>query len=215
MVTAWDIPANPLTDSFAGRLAAVEGHPLGIQAVTNTPAEVKQFAPGKMACANCHLNAGQRERSLPLVAVAGMFPEYNGGPAVSTASTIASSIASAQRERHWNGRRCVEGSRRGDAADADVERGARDRRVHHLARAWGDRWQNPAWRGQNTIPASHSFRSASWTNRKAKRFSRTLHELSWCGRAGVAVGDKSRPLWDPIPGTTEQAPLASTRLPGL
>ncbi len=30
-----------------------------------------------MSCNNCHLNGGQREKSLPLVGVVGMFPEYN------------------------------------------------------------------------------------------------------------------------------------------
>ena len=37
----------------------------------------RRFTGGGVACANCHLNAGQRERALPLVGVAGMFPEYN------------------------------------------------------------------------------------------------------------------------------------------
>src|SRR5207253_621675 len=49
----------------------------GYKLFTSTPSESKQFVPGKMACANCHLNAGQRERSLPIVGIAGMFPEYN------------------------------------------------------------------------------------------------------------------------------------------
>src|SRR5204863_546936 len=35
------------------------------------------FTGGQVSCANCHLNVGQRERALPLVGVAGMFPEYN------------------------------------------------------------------------------------------------------------------------------------------
>src|SRR5438034_9299460 len=49
----------------------------GFRLFTNTPHEAPQFAPSKMSCNNCHLNGGQRERSLPLVGVAGMFPEYN------------------------------------------------------------------------------------------------------------------------------------------
>jgi thiosulfate dehydrogenase len=41
-----------------------------------------------MTCANCHLNAGQRERSLPIVAVAAMFPEYNRRSGVYTLAGI-------------------------------------------------------------------------------------------------------------------------------
>ena len=49
----------------------------GFQIFTDTPGQVPHLAPGKMTCNNCHLNGGQRERSLPLVGIAGMFPEYN------------------------------------------------------------------------------------------------------------------------------------------
>ena len=43
----------------------------------DTSREAPQFTGGSVTCANCHLNAGQRERSLPVVGVVGMFPEYN------------------------------------------------------------------------------------------------------------------------------------------
>ena len=43
----------------------------------DTPREAPQLTGGKVSCINCHLNAGQRERALPIVGVAGMFPEYN------------------------------------------------------------------------------------------------------------------------------------------
>ena len=49
----------------------------GYRIFTNTPVEAKRFTPSKMSCNNCHANAGQRERALPLVGVAGQFPEYN------------------------------------------------------------------------------------------------------------------------------------------
>src|SRR5262249_13025017 len=49
----------------------------GFKLFTDTPHEAPQFTPSHMSCNNCHLNAGQRERSLPLEGVAGMFPEYN------------------------------------------------------------------------------------------------------------------------------------------
>jgi cytochrome c len=75
MVTTWDVPQNPLTDE------TLDGSPLsndirwGFKLFTNTPVEARRFTPSRMTCNNCHLNAGQRERSLPLVAVAARFPE--------------------------------------------------------------------------------------------------------------------------------------------
>src|SRR5690242_20452638 len=77
MVTAWDVPENPLTDASLDDSRLSKDIRWGYKLFTKTPTEAKRYVPGKMTCANCHLNAGQRERSLPLVAVAAMFPEYN------------------------------------------------------------------------------------------------------------------------------------------
>src|SRR5256712_9409520 len=77
MVTAWYVPKNPLTDRSLDNSKLSQDIKWGFRLFTNTPHEAPQFAPSKMSCNNCHLNAGQRERSLPLVGVAGMFPEYN------------------------------------------------------------------------------------------------------------------------------------------
>jgi thiosulfate dehydrogenase len=77
MVTAWDVPKNPLTDKSLDDSKLSREIKWGYRIFTNTPAEAPDFAPGKGSCNNCHLNGGQRERSLPLVAIAGQFPEYN------------------------------------------------------------------------------------------------------------------------------------------
>src|SRR6185295_6990237 len=77
MVTAWDFPKNPLTDSSLDDSKLSKDIKWGYEIFTNTPGEAARFAPGRGACNNCHLNGGQRERALPLVGVAGMFPEYN------------------------------------------------------------------------------------------------------------------------------------------
>ncbi len=77
MVTAWDVPANPLTDATLGDSRLSKEIRWGFKLFTNTPTEARRFTPSRMSCNNCHLNAGQREKSLPLVGVAGMFPEYN------------------------------------------------------------------------------------------------------------------------------------------
>ena len=77
MVTAWDLPQNPLTDITLDTREDGERIKYGFRLFTNTPAETPRYTPSGMTCANCHLNAGQRELALPMVGSAGMFPEYN------------------------------------------------------------------------------------------------------------------------------------------
>src|SRR5689334_13777614 len=74
MVTAWYFPKNPLTDPSLDNSKLSQDIKWGFRLFTDTPHQAPQFAPSKMSCNNCHLNGGQRERSLPLVGVAGMFP---------------------------------------------------------------------------------------------------------------------------------------------
>src|ERR1700674_642683 len=77
MVAAWEFPETPLVDVTLDTLPLSEEIRRGFRIFTNTPRESPRLAPGGMSCSNCHMNGGQRERSLPLVGVAGMFPEYN------------------------------------------------------------------------------------------------------------------------------------------
>ena len=78
MVAAWEFPKNPLKDkSLDDKSKLSNDIRWGFKLFTETPKEAPQFVPGKMACTNCHLNGGQRDRALPLVGIAGMFPEYN------------------------------------------------------------------------------------------------------------------------------------------
>lgn len=77
MVTAWDLPNNPLEDPSLGNSATAEQIRWGFRIFTDTPGEAPHLSGGKMSCNNCHLNGGQREKSLPLVGVTAMFPEYN------------------------------------------------------------------------------------------------------------------------------------------
>src|SRR5262249_38698271 len=77
MVTAWQVPLNPVDDKTLDTSPLSEQIRWGFQLFTETPRHAPQFVGGTMACANCHLNAGQRERALPLVGLAGSFPEFN------------------------------------------------------------------------------------------------------------------------------------------
>ena len=78
MVTAWDLPQNPLTDATLDTREDGELIRHGFRLFTDTPVETPRYTAGGITCANCHLNSGQRELALPLVGSAGMFPEYNG-----------------------------------------------------------------------------------------------------------------------------------------
>jgi thiosulfate dehydrogenase len=77
MVTAWDIPRDPFRDSTLGRSPRSDRIRRGYKIFMHTPAEAPKFTANRLSCGNCHLNGGQRERALPLVGVAGVFPEYN------------------------------------------------------------------------------------------------------------------------------------------
>jgi thiosulfate dehydrogenase len=77
MVTAWDFPQNPLTDEALDKSKLANEVREGFEIFTKTATHASRFSPGKGSCNNCHMNGGQRERGLPLVGVAGQFPEYN------------------------------------------------------------------------------------------------------------------------------------------
>src|SRR4249919_2059359 len=62
MVTAWDVPKNPLTDPTLDDSRLAKEIRWGFRLFTNTPVEARRFTPSRMSCGNCHLNAGQRER---------------------------------------------------------------------------------------------------------------------------------------------------------
>jgi thiosulfate dehydrogenase len=77
IVTAWEFPENPTADPTLDDSKLSQEIRAGFRIFTNTPKEAARFSPGRMSCNNCHMNGGQREKALPLVDVAGMFPEYN------------------------------------------------------------------------------------------------------------------------------------------
>src|SRR5206468_11183072 len=77
MVTAWQVPQDPTSDPKLTDPKLGDQIKWGYRLFTNTPHEAPKLTGGGVSCANCHLNAGQRERALPLVGITGMFPEYN------------------------------------------------------------------------------------------------------------------------------------------
>jgi thiosulfate dehydrogenase len=77
MSRAWDIPRDPLAETPSPDPREADRILRGFKLFINTPKESSGLTGGSMTCNNCHPNAGQRDRAIPLVGVHLVFPEYN------------------------------------------------------------------------------------------------------------------------------------------
>jgi thiosulfate dehydrogenase len=192
MVTAWFFPRNPLTDPSLDNSTLAKEIRQGFRLFTDTPRQAPQFAPGKMSCNNCHLNGGQRERSLPLVAVAGMFPEYNrrSGRLYSLGDRIVDCFLRSENATGVAGvTMLATTSKEVLAIQAYLTWLAKGSEVGH----------NPPWRGQNTIASANLIPVEQLDLRKGE--SLFMEHCTNChgeDGQGVAIGDKKAgPLWGP------------------
>jgi len=200
MVTAWDIPQNPLTDTSLGRSPRAAQVRRGYRLFVRTADEAPRTAANRLACGNCHLNAGQRERALPLTGVAGVFPEYNKreGRNFSLEDRIVG---------------CFMRSENATAIRADTPSGERIRTypdtsaeevaalaayIRWISERAGGRKTLP-WRGQNTIPADSLIPIERLDPARGKTlFSEHCSSCHGSNGQGVAIGDKKAgPLWGP------------------
>ena len=222
MVTAWQVPQNPLNDPTLVDARLADQIKWGFRIFTDTPHEAPRFTGGKVSCSNCHLNAGQRERALPVVGVAGMFPEYNGRAArlISLNDRIVDCFL---RSENATGRL---GPTEASASSVVMEREAFGRRSpDDVAKAAGERqlelptptskevlavaaylaWlskghavgQNPPWRGRNAIAANHLVPIDKLDRSRGEAIYR--ERCTSChgqDGQGVQIGDKKAgPLW--------------------
>jgi thiosulfate dehydrogenase len=194
MATAWDFPKNPLTDPSLDDSRLANDIRLGFRIFTNTRAEAGRFSPGRMSCKNCHLNGGQREKSLPLVGIAGMFPEYNrrSGRLFSLGDRIVDCFLRSQN-----------GSGHPHEGEELPSLTAREVMAVSAYLTWLSRGfevgKNPPWRGQNTIPASKLIPIGALEPAKgAAIFKERCITCHGTDGQGVTVGDKRPgPLWGP------------------
>jgi thiosulfate dehydrogenase len=205
MVTAWDYPKNPLTDPSLDDSRLSKDIKWGYQIFTNTPEEASQFAPGRGSCNNCHLNGGQRERALPLVGVAGMFPEYNrrAGRLISLADRVVDCFL---RSQNATGRLATENDHGQGAADAGRQLPSPTSREVLAVSAYitwisngSQVGKNPTWRGQNTIQ-SNALLPIDKLDRSRGESLYTERCTSCHGAdgQGVQIGTKKAgPLWGP------------------
>jgi thiosulfate dehydrogenase len=191
MVSAWDIPANPLTDTTLDE--APDGAEIrwGYRIFMNTPAEAPRFAHGRVTCGNCHLNAGQRERALPLIGVASAYPEPNrrAGRPFSLEDRIID---------------CFMRSENGTATPDDLptptskEVAAVAAYLRWLSREHPEGSALP-WRGKNVIAADKLLPlHALDTKRGEALFADRCTSCHGADGQGVQIGDKKAgPLWGP------------------
>lgn len=195
MVTAWQVPLDPTKDQTLTDQRLADQIKLGYRIFTDTPKEAARFTGGTVSCNNCHMNAGQRERSLPLVGVAGMFPEYNNRAArfISLNDRIVDCF---MRSENAPGKA---GTAAGDLpAPTSKEVMAVAAYLAWMSKGYG-MGQNPAWRGRNAIPQEKLIPIAKLDRARGETIYRD--RCTSCHAQdgqGVQVGDKrAGPLWGP------------------
>jgi thiosulfate dehydrogenase len=203
MVTAWDIPRNPLADPTLDQSKLSDEIRWGYKLFMNTPEEARRFVPGSVSCNNCHLNAGQRERAMPLVAISGAFPEYNrrAGRLISLGDRIVDCFL---RSENATGR--LELDEDGQPVlNADILPTPTSREVLALSAflAWLSRGseigKNPTWRGQNTIATDALIPLDKLDPARGEAlFMERCTNCHGTDGQGVFIGDKRPgPLWGP------------------
>jgi thiosulfate dehydrogenase len=195
MMTAWDFPRNPLTAKLDNSKLSTDII-WGFRIFTNTPGEVPHLAPGKISCNNCHLNGGQREKSLPLVGVAGMFPEYNrrAGRLYTLADRIVDCFV-----RSENGTGVIEAEGQ-QALPTPTSKEVLAVAAYITWLAEGTQvGKNPSWRGQNTIAQANLIPIEKLDRARGEALFKQ-HCVNCHGEngQGVQIGDKKAgPLWGP------------------
>jgi thiosulfate dehydrogenase len=192
MTTAWQVPRNPIEDPTLDMSPLAKQVRWGFHLFTDTPRQAPAFTGASVSCANCHLNAGQRERALPIVGVAGVFPEYNARASrlISLADRVVDCfLRSENATGSPSGRLPTTTSAEVLALSAYI--------------SWLSAGQpmgvSPPWRGQNAIPRASLLPIDKLS--PARGQSIYLERCTSChgqDGQGVQIGDKKAgPLWGP------------------
>jgi len=189
MVTAWQIPQDPTNDKTLDPKLA-DQIKWGYRIFTNTPHEAPHLTGGGVACANCHLNAGQRERALPLVGITGMFPEFNNRAArlISLQDRVVDCFL---RSENATGR----------GTDALPAPDSKEVLAVTAYLTWLGRGYavgaNPSWRNKNAIAADKLIPVAKLdVDAGSALYSERCASCHGQDGQGVQIGDKKAgPLW--------------------
>ena len=200
MVTAWQVPQNPLDggDAVPGvtdrRVA--DQIKWGFKIFIDTPHEAARFTGATVSCANCHLNAGQRDRALPLVGIVGMFPEYNARAA--RLITLADRVVDCfMRSENATAHYHAPGDE-GSPGPASKEVIALSAYITWLSRGRSV-GENPPWRGHNAIASANLLPIDQLDARRGESlYKERCTSCHGADGQGVQIGDKKAgPLWGP------------------
>jgi thiosulfate dehydrogenase len=197
METAWDLPKNPLLDSLPSDKELAARIIRGYKIFTNTRREAPGYTRNSLSCNNCHLNAGQREKAMPLVGVAGVFPEYSkrAGRLLTLEDRIVGCFL---RSENGSGSEIKPGREREESI---VPVSAPEVLALASYISWLSDGYKPgselSWRGQNMIPAGKQIPTGKLNPARGKTLFRAKC-VSCHGEdgQGVEIGDKKAgPLW--------------------
>ncbi len=201
IVTAWDLPRNPLTAPALDHSTRSEMIRRGFRLFVNTPGEAPRLSGNGLSCSNCHLNAGQKELSLPLVGVTHRFPEYNkrAGRQFTIKDRIVGCFMRSQNAAaHAVGHSAPPNSEKDLPTPESEEVVAIAAYLDWLSEGYGEQG-DPPWRKRNVIPADHLIPLQDLDSAKGEAL--FLEKCSSChgmDGQGVQIGDKKAgPLWGP------------------
>ena len=178
-------PSGPDVTRLLGDTVAAQVR-RGLLIVRQTPRYASAYVGNSFSCANCHLNAGQKAGAIPLVGIAGLFPQYRSrsGRLISLEDRIRGCFS-----RSMNGTPPPYDSPELLAISAYI--------------AWLSRQQpfgvEPQWRGRNRIVASNLLPIEKLDVERGSQL--YLRHCAMChGTDGEGVDLKTTkpgPLWGP------------------
>jgi thiosulfate dehydrogenase len=177
-------PRGPGRDTISGDEHVQAMVRRGYEMMRDTRAGAGAYVGNDLSCANCHLNAGQKEAAWPLVGVATLFPQYRGraGRLITLEDRIRSCF-----ERSLNGTAPPSGSPELLAMSAYI--------------VWLSRGlpagESPVWRGTNVIAAGAKLPIDSLDPSLGKTlYERTCAACHGMDGQGIALGAvRPGPLW--------------------
>ena len=190
MVTAWQVPQDPTADPSLTDPKLADQIKWGYRIFVDTPHQAPQLTGGRVSCANCHLNAGQRERALPLVGITGMFPEFNNRAArlISLQDRVVDCFMRSENAT-------------GHGTDELPSTGSKEVLAVTAYLTWLGRGYpagtNPAWRNKNAIAADKLIPIAKLDPAAGETiYAERCTSCHGADGQGVQIGDKKAgPLW--------------------
>jgi thiosulfate dehydrogenase len=200
MQRAWDIPRNPLSDTTYKDSDTREQILFGFKVFTNPSYETAFISGNSLSCNNCHLNAGQREKALPLVGISEAYPEFNrrAGRLITIEDRIIECF-----KRSMDASRPEKALHDTAVNDNSMDRMRQSKEVRAIVAYLGwlsngiQKGRKISWRGQNSVPQEKYIPPDRMDTARGHLL--YTEKCVSCHREdgeGVFIGDKKTgPLW--------------------